>query len=52
MPLVKQPGQNQRPTSAGASQHPVTVSPNPPQTGTVAQALAAGKKQANAASKK
>jgi hypothetical protein len=45
MPVVKQPGQNQQPTSAGASQHPVTFNPNPPQS-TVAGALAAGKKQA------
>jgi hypothetical protein len=43
MSLVKNPGQNQRPTSVGASQHPVTFSPNPPQS-TVAAALAAGKK--------
>jgi hypothetical protein len=39
------------PDSAGASQHPVTIVENKPQT-TVAAALASGKAQADKAAKK
>ena len=49
MPVNK--GKNQRPSSAGASQHPVTFSDNPPQS-SVPAALAAGQKQVDAAKQK